>query len=130
MKIYKLITNGHYVQNKETVLENIQTLEEFEKKIHEVARGYHRDFDSVAFAVEEQGENRIIFKNLLYTGLNCDSGVIPVEDSNGEIKYQIKDLDDTLYPDEESALKFLTDEDYSGEIYESFCLLMNIPYYG
>ena len=130
MKNYKLITNGQYTRNEETILENISTIEKFKNEIHFAAKGYHCDFDSVSFASQEDDEDEptIIFKNLLYTGYNCEDGIIPVmnEDDTDIIGYKIDDWnDDTIYNDQDEALRALTDEDYSGEIAEAFKMLQN-----
>ena len=130
MKTYKLITNGHYTRNEETILENISTIEDFKNEIHNAAKGYHCDFDSVAFASQEDDEDEptIIFYNLLYTGHNCDCGISPVmnEDDTDVIGYKIDDSDnDIIYDDEDEALRALTDEDYSGDILAAFEFIKN-----
>lgn len=127
MKTYKLITNGHYTRNEETILENISTIEDLKNQIHNAANGYHCDFDSVAFASQEdEDEPTIIFKNLLYTGHNCDCGISAImnKDDTDVIGYKIDDCD-TIYDDEDEALRALTNEDYSGEIAEAFKILKN-----
>jgi hypothetical protein len=128
MKTYKLIANGRYVRNVETVLDDINTIEELKNEIHNAASGYHCDFDSVDFASQEEDEDEpvIIFKNLLYTGHNCECGVSAVmnDDNTDVIGYRIdSDETDTIYADEDEALRFLTDADFSGEIAEAFELL-------
>jgi hypothetical protein len=130
MKTYKLITHGQYVRDEETILENISTIEEFKNEIHNAAQGYHRDFDSVAFASQEEDEDEptIIFENLLFTGHNCDCGIISVFDANDTdiVGYKIDDSeDDVIYEDEDDALMVLTNEDYSGAIGSAFKMLQS-----
>jgi hypothetical protein len=127
MKTYKLIANGRYTENEETVLDNINTIEELKNEIHNAATGYHCDFDSVAFASQEDEDDEpvIIFENLLYTGHNCECGIRAIKNDNTDVLGYVIDGDDsgTIYDDEDEALIALTNADLGGEISAAFELL-------
>ena len=129
MKTFKFIVNGRYVHNKEINIDKNCTLNEFKESINASAHGYHCDFDSVAFASQEECDEvpTIIFENLLYTGHNCFDDVFCVKNDDGDvIGYTIQDIDDgVLYDTEDSALKILTFHDYSGEIADAFNIMKN-----